>query len=436
VAINQKLSHFASEYLYGLNPQYWFFPNQHDLDRHLMKDYGHLLLVTLPFFLIGLGITIKNIRSSAHRAVLIALLASPSGSALVGIGITRILVFIVPATLLMGLGLSQCLVWLERLLVKLQERWKLPARLGEAGQLRAWISVGLALVLIFANTAMLRDALTNGPTWYQDYTLGGMQYGAQQLFRAVQDYLQEHSGREIIVSPSWTNGADVVKDFFLPAHLPVRMGSVDGHIFQYLPLEEQTVFVMIPREYDRVLESGKFSNIRLERTLYYPNGEPGFYFVGLNYVEGIEDILAAEKEQRRQLQEGEVVIDGQVVPVHYSMLDMGQIENVFDGNRESVARTLEANPFVIELAFTEPRTLSGITALIGSLHGRLVAKVYSDDEAAVQEFAADFQGSVSQPEVSLDFGKALTAKRLRLEFFEPGVAEPAHIHVWEIYLNQ
>jgi hypothetical protein len=367
---------------------------------------------------------------------LIALIASPSGSALVGIGITRILVFIVPATVLMALGLSQCLDWLERLLIKLHERWKMPARLADTGLLRTWISVGLAVILIFANIAMLRDALTNGPTWYQDYTLGGMQYGAQQLFRAVQDYLKEHPEREMIVSPSWTNGADVVKDFFLPAQLPVRMGSVDGHIFQHLPLDENTVFVMIPGEYERVLESSKFTDIHLERTLYYPNGEPGFYFVRLNYVEDIDKILATEKEQRQQLQQGEVVIDGQVVPVGYSMLDMGQIENVFDGNRVSVARTLEANPFVIELDFPEPRSLSGITALIGSLHGRLVAKVYPEDGAAAEEFVTDFKGSVSEPEVNLDFKVTILATRLRLEFFEPGVAEPAHIHVWEIYLDK
>jgi hypothetical protein len=52
--LSEKISHYLSEYLYGLSPGYWFIPNERDLPRHLMKGYGHLLRWTLPFAALGL----------------------------------------------------------------------------------------------------------------------------------------------------------------------------------------------------------------------------------------------------------------------------------------------------------------------------------------------------------------------------------------------
>jgi hypothetical protein len=43
-------------------------------------------------------------------------------------------------------------------------------------------------VLAGYNVFMLRDALVNGPTWFKDYGLGGMQYGADQIFGEIKNY--------------------------------------------------------------------------------------------------------------------------------------------------------------------------------------------------------------------------------------------------------
>jgi 4-amino-4-deoxy-L-arabinose transferase-like glycosyltransferase len=174
--LKDKLVQFSSEYLLGLSPGYWFLPNERDLPRHLMKGYGHLLRVFLPFALLGLILAIRYIRSSAYRALLISFLVAPVGAALVQIGITRILVFVVPVTILIALGLNKTLIWLER--------WRLPHKA---------ISIGLFTVLSIINIFMLRDVLVNAPTWYQDYGLGGLQYGAQQLFPKVADYLEREN---------------------------------------------------------------------------------------------------------------------------------------------------------------------------------------------------------------------------------------------------
>jgi len=429
ISLFEKLRHYFSDYLYGLNPLYWFIPNQHDLERHLMKDYGHLFLSTLPFFGLGLVIVLLKLRSSAHRSILFAMLAAPTGSALVGIGITRILVFVIPAVVMIALGLERVLDWLESGLKQIIKR-----RGATAPERRLPVGISLALLVVFgtANLAMLRDSLVNGPTWYQDYTLAGMQYGASQLFEAVNNYVSLHPDAELMVSPSWTNGADAIAEFFLPADAPVRMGSVEGHLFQQMPLNDQMVFVMIPAEMDKVVASGKFKNVRVDEVLPYPDEAAGFYFVRLQYVDNIGEILTAEQEVRSALQEATLMILDEPVLVGYSVLDMGSIELIFDGDLNSVARTLEANPLIVELTFPDVVQLSGYKMMLGSADVRVTTVLYPDGGGQPVQSVATFDGSVSNPELEVNFDRTVSARKVRFEIFQPYSGVPANVHVWEI----
>ncbi|MBI4790439.1 MAG: hypothetical protein HY782_25695, partial [Chloroflexi bacterium] len=137
----QKLVQFLGQYVYGFSPQYWFVPNENDLARHRMKDYGNIALWALPFFLIGVGICLRQIKSSAHRLALIAALAAPIGGAITQVAITRILTFVVPASIFATLGL-------DLLLARLRPRWR---------------SVATAIVFVGisgASLGMLSDALS------------------------------------------------------------------------------------------------------------------------------------------------------------------------------------------------------------------------------------------------------------------------------------
>jgi hypothetical protein len=386
----------------------------------------------LPFFGLGLVMILIRLRSSAHRAILFALLAAPTGGALVGIGITRVLVFIIPAVIMMALGLEVVLHWLERGL-----RWLFRSKDVAVVDKHSYTGISwmLMLVLGVANIFMLRDALVNGPTWYQDYTLAGMQYGASQLFSAVNKYVSLHPQAELMVTPNWTNGADAVAQFFLPSDTKVTLGSVEGHLFKHLPLSDQAVFVMMPIELDKVRTSGKFKDIQVDEVLDYPNGQPGFYFVRLKYADNVDEILSAEQAARSALQQGTVTIDGEPVQVAYSMLDMGSIELVFDGDPQTLARTLEANPFIIQLTFTEPRQISGYKMILGSADVQSSVFLYPNIDQQPSESVANFDGSVSNPELDVNFDKPQTVRVIRFEIFQPYSGVPANVHVWEIELK-
>jgi hypothetical protein len=411
----EKLKLYFSEYLAGLNPRYWFLENQHDLNRHLMKGYGHVLLVSLPFVIIGLVLVIRKFRQSEYRLLLIALLAAPAGAALIHLGITRALVMVVPLTLLTTIGVNLLLEYIESPTLS-----------------SARISIALFAVLSLFNITMMRDALINGPIWYTDYSLGGMQYGASQLFDEVLDYRQEHPGEEIRVSPSWANGTDVLARFFSPEPMPFLLGTVDPYLNDIQPLDENMLFVMTPEEMDKVQTSGKFKKIQVDRQIPYPDGRPGFFFVRLQYAENIEEVLKTEQEQRRQLQEAVVQIDDQEVLVRHSTLDMGSPQSLFDGDPYSVARTFEANPMVVELEFDQMRDITGLLLVIGSTEAEVTTKLFKPDEAEPVIFIHKIKGDEQHPEAEITFDETVEAQLVRLEILDLHQGEPGHVHVWEI----
>lgn len=420
ISLNEKLGHLVSEYTYGLSPAYWFFPNGRDLVRHLMSGYGHLLTASLPLVALGLLVCLKEWRSPAHRLVLAALLAAPSGAAMAQIAVTRALVMVIPAALLAALGLIAGLQMIQG-----AARW-LHLRLADG-------LVGLVVfgVLAVVNVNMLNDALANGPTWYQDYVLGGMQYGAAQVYSAAQAYADSHPDQRVIVTPVWANGPDILARFFLPAGSPVELGSIDAYTQRYQPIDASTVFVMTPGEYEMVQTSGKFTDIKIKEILPYPNGQPGFYFVQLRYVENIQAILEAERQARRQLQQGEVIIAGQAVQARYPALDMGQIAEMFDGNKNTLVRTLEANPFVVELTFSEPHSMGGGSLFIGDTEVKVKLQLYTDAGQPPIEFEFRLDGSVQTPQVSFELPQRYAVTFVHMEITDLRQGDPGNVHIWD-----
>jgi 4-amino-4-deoxy-L-arabinose transferase-like glycosyltransferase len=500
IPLSEKIGRYFSEFGVGLSPWYWYIPNDRDLSRHLMKDYGNLMIATLPFALLGMAHALRNLRSSAYRAILIALLVSPAAAALVQVSITRALVFVVPAAILTAIGFEQILQWMEdpkkrlielsgglgltskRMIVALLilligitvafiskeatnrvalstltiiltlqvsgvlERLAQSFKRAEVStQPKFWklsqttLALSAFIILSGTNVFMLNDALKNGPLWFRDYGLGGMQYGAFQIFDILEQYIKEHPDTRVIFSPDWANGADVVARFFLGDSTPIQIGSVRGHITQKLPLDDNILFVMTPQEYNAVLENPKFAEIDVERIIPYPDGNPGFYFVNLRYVDNIDEIFAAEKAARQVLQETVMTIDGQEVKLRYPYLDSDfqpqSMALVFDNDPFTVAKTFETNPFVFEMTFPAPRTLNGFSIIIGSATVQVTLKCYATSGAEPIIHTFDGQGTRQQPELSFDLPTPTEVEVLRVEVLDLLSPEQSKVHIWELKLR-
>jgi len=423
LSLREKLGRFLQEYLAGINPLYWFDPTPDGLVRHIMKGYSYLWLPALPFTALGLGLSVMHFRKSEYRVVLAAWLAAPTGAALVGQGVTRLLFMVVPAALLAGIGFSAALNWLVGWL--------------RDQQLRERVFIGLSIVVFLAmslaGTFMLRDALVNGPTWFTDYGLGGMQYGGETLFSAIRGYLKEHPQARVTLSPSWANGTDVIARFFFDDPLPFELGSIEGHLSGYIPIDSNQVFILLPEELKQVLESGKFKPPIIDQTVITPNGTPGFYFTHLSYAGDAQTLFERERIQHSALQEENLTLpDGSQAAVTYSQLDMGEIKQVFDGDTTSLVRTFQDNPFKLTLLFSQPHLMTGLRLRVGGVATRVSAQVYVSGERLPRSFTAEVGESVAPQNIELNFYQARSVTRLELEILNVRDVEPAHVHLWEV----
>jgi len=420
LSLGEKIDRLEQEYVFALSPDYWYAPeNNRDLIRHQMQGYGLLLPLMLPFTLLGLLLCLKNIRSSPYRVVLIALLIAPLGGILVATLILRVLIMVIPAALLTSLGLIAVLSWLTKRVAYRP------------------LALGVFAIVGAFNLFMLFDALTNGPTWYTNYGLYGLQYGAQQVFGAVREELERTPQTRVMVSPNWANATNTLQWFFAPDDNRVRMVNIDAYKFSPLPLTDDTLLVMTPDEYARTTHDPKFTGIRVERTIPYPDGQPGFYFVRLKYSPEAQAIFAAEDAARRKPVSETIMLDGQLVTILHSQFDIGQIAHAFDGDPYTLVRTLVDNPAIIEITFPEPRALTGMDLTTATMDFNATVKLTAADGSTPQVYSRDFVQQGPDPTVDFPFDPKPTGpiKTLRLEVKDLNTPGDAHIHIREIKLK-
>jgi hypothetical protein len=405
----------VGEYLHGLSPLYWYLPHTLDLSRHTMSGYGHLLRPTLPLGLLGVGMAFRSIRRPEYRAVLVAILAAPAGAALVRLGVTRAMTMVIPMAILTALAAAMLLEWARR-------RWSLAPGL---------LSLGAFLILAGGNLFLLVDALANGPLWYREYSLTGMQYGARQLFGEIADYLDARPNTHIVLSPSWANGTDVIARFFFDDPLPFELGSAEGYYSTAKPQAEDQLFIMIPEEFHN-LPGNLFTSVEVEKTLPYPDGQPGFYFVRLAYAPDIQESIAAELAQRRELGSLLVPIDGEQVPVSFTQLDMGEIANLFDGDPHTLVRTYSVNPMYLVFDFPYPRPVESLTVRIGGTATRLTVRFWPEGQDEPVELVRGVEEATMPRDIVIDLPGARQVRRIMVEILNVNDTSDGHVHVWEV----
>ncbi|HNB51222.1 MAG TPA: glycosyltransferase family 39 protein [Anaerolineales bacterium] len=468
ISFEEKMAKFFAIYWNGLSPAYWYTPNFQDLPRHQMGPYSQILRITLPFAVLGLGLAFRAILPSFHgspwlkgalqfnrwtvpwqvrartlakgwnnkgseetriayRTILLALFIAPLPATLAQIGVTRILTFVLPITLLTAVGLIACLQWLEA---------RVTSWLPELRPLfQPILGLTLFLGLSWGLGTFTADAVRNGPLWYQDYGFGGMQFGAPGVFEKIKKYLASYNAVQIILTPDWANNADFLTLFFLDNAYDIEMFSGDSLLLADRTLMPNHIVILTPEEYERIHTSNKFKSVDVIDTLDYPNGKPGFYFLHLVYADNLDEILEQEREARRVLVDDSFQLDGQTVQIRHSVLDMGEIAQLFDGDNETFVRTAESNPAVFELTFTEPRPIQEIALVVGADKTQLTFTITTVSGEPPIEITQTVDGRDLPREKVINFGQTYTVQTLRIEALLVENGEPAHVHLWDIWLR-
>lgn len=421
IPLSAKLQQFGKTYLKGLDPRYWFWPNEKELARHRMKGMGFFPLSYLPLVALGLGVCAWNFpRSSAHRALLFSPLGVPFSAAAANLQILRLMAMVVPVTLLVVVAIDQLYRWVRRFLPYP------PAAIALAG--------GFTV----ATGVLTARALADGPTWFPEYGLYGLQYGAPQVFGAIREELRRSPDTEILVSSTWANNPVEFVLFFLNSQERQRARLADIHAYdaRNIPLSGHELFVMTPEEYALARKNKKFVLASPQRVLPYPDGRPGFYFVRLSYAPDADAVFRSEVEARARLLSDSVQLDGETVDVRHSRLDMGNLANLFDKNPDTLIRGDEVNPLVLVFRFPRPREISKVSLTLGAMDRvELTLLATPPGGASPKRYSASFANRPALPSLdySLPDGPA-RVETLRLEIKEAN-AEFSHIEVRELSLR-
>jgi hypothetical protein len=156
----------------------------------------------------------------------------------------------------------------------------------------------------------------------------------------------------------------------------------------------------------------------------------------MRYADNVDAILAAERLARQALQEDSATLDGQPVLVRHSLIDAGQVADMFDGDDHTLMRGLEANPLIVELIFPSPRTIDRVGVTVGTMDFNLKMIATPADGSAPRNAAMDYRNMPEDPHVDIALpGGTQPVGKLRIEITNLHQAEVANIHVREVSIK-
>ncbi len=415
IPLEQKLKAYGQRYLEGLDPRYWFLDDAERPMRHRIPGRGHLPLYLAPLMALGLGLCLWRWRSPSHRTVLIAVLAVPFSPAIVDILITRVLAMAVPATLLAVLG--GVVVW----------RWA--GRFVPARPARVALGVILGLGLAANAVSLARFCVEKGPTWFTNYGLYGMQWGARQVFGAVGEELDAHPQATLFVSHTWANNPEAFVRFFLDRTRQTRVTLFDpkGHQTNLKPFNPRALYVVSAEEYARLRSDPKIVCSEPVRTIPYPDGRPGFLFLHLAYAPDAPTIFAAEEAERLRPRTETVTVAGETWSIQHPKLDIGSAADALDGDPNTVARSARVNPAVWVIELPSPRPLAGVELDLWISDYDIAVTVTGADGTAVK-VEKQLRGLPLEPKVRIPLPRVVPdARRVRISVRKVDVDSFVHL---------
>ena len=218
---------------------------------------------------------------------------------------------------------------------------------------------------------------------------------------------------------------------FSPTRCPLNWAARKGIILWPDPWIENQLFIMIPEEFDR-LPLNYFKEVKVEKTLPYPDGQPGFYFVRLQYADDIQEIIARELAERHELDHAEILWGAHLVKVGFTKLDMGSIDQLYDGDPTTLVRTWAVNPMQLVFDFRFPSELKQVELQVGGTATGIEMMVKYEGQSDIL-FFPQFLEETPLPRIA-SFHLPAGGKVEQIVFKIKNVNDPAdgHVHLWEV----
>ena len=209
-----------------------------------------------------------------------------------------------------------------------------------------------------------------------------------------------------MISPSWANGTEEFTSFFIPQEYQsrVRLGQIYDLIKEKPVLGTDYYFVVTQDELDKIQPDPKFKDISTRSVINLPNGKPGFYVINLAFADNLDAIWAQQQAELQKPVEDFFEWHGENVRVIHSPLSGGQMSDLTDANSDTLAKSLDINPFFLEFFFTHPIPTSSLDIQTGSMANFTVTiRLYAPGKNEPVEYSQNFKDLPPDPIVTLLF---------------------------------
>jgi hypothetical protein len=128
------------------------------------------------------------------------------------------------------------------------------------------------------------------------------------------------------------------------------------------------------------------------------------------------------------------LVDGHLVEVTHSKWDGGQTSDMFDTNKDSLARTEKANPAIVEIRMPEPKPLKGVTLTTGGMDAGLTV-IVTPVSGGPKTYTKEFRQMPPDPTFGLDFDTgAAPIQTVHIEIKDLNGGD-GHIHIRTVKLR-
>lgn len=419
--VGEKLLLALKSYGESFSIPYWFFPEggrRYDATRHLWGGRGYFEWWIVPFVLHGFFLAVRRVRDWPYRLILVSFFTAPAASLLVPIMIMRVFALIVPVSLLVAVSLDSLLEVTRRRL-----RTVLP------------LSLVAAIALNGYQLLLLREALRGAPTWFRDYGLYGIAWGAKELHQElVPRLLKEYPNSHLLLTSSWANGADSFPPFFIKdpeVRQRFQIMNVGDYTDHMVPLPERTIVIVTDAEWRALRENPKLSVSDPIATLPYPDGTPGFVASLFAYSPDAAGLFAAElAERQKPIEEMSVISSWGTAMVTHSQFDLGTLADLFDNDPMTVVRTpAGVNPLQLRIVFEKEAPITKIAGIFWPMAASWSVRVHEAGGRLCEEHSGLEPNTGSDTTLSLSLSGCSSIKTVELTVTEESRSATSRVHL-------
>ena len=144
-----------------------------------------------------------------------------------------------------------------------------------------------------------------------------------------------------------------------------------------------------------------------------------------------------QRIDRTGLEVVELNLAGEAIRVSHSPLDIGEAQDAFDRDLETLMRGREANPFVLDFEFYEQQAVRGLIMDFGRMDFLLRVQVYGSEESHPVLYEEEYRAQPPIPHVDLNFVEGPEqVRRITIEIEQLNAPDEVHIHIREVLFKE